>query len=99
MEGIAGWLAQTAWPLVSRVLAALGFGYVTYEGASAAVEGAISAAQSAAGGLVGEVAQILALAGFFDWMSITSGGIVSGLAWMAMKRFALVTTGNGGGAT
>lgn len=96
MEGIAAWLAQVSWPIVSRVLAALGFGYVTYEGASAAVDSAVSAIQGAAGGVVGEVAAVLSLAGFFDALSITSGGIVSGLAWMAMKRFALVTTGSGG---
>lgn len=93
MDNFATWLGAITWPLVSRVLVTLGFGYVTYEGASTAIGGALTAVKGALGGLGGDVAQLLALAGFFDFMSITSGGIVSGLAWMAMKRLALQTTG------
>jgi hypothetical protein len=33
------------------------------------------------------------LSGFFDAMSIMSGGLTSALAWMVLKRFALQTTG------
>jgi len=95
MEGIAEWLAKISWPLVSRVLVSLGFGYTTYEGADTAITNAISSIQGAFAGLGAEVLQLLAMAGVFDAMSITSGGIVSGLAWMVMKRFALQTTGQG----
>ncbi|WP_270174964.1 DUF2523 domain-containing protein [Diaphorobacter sp. ED-3] len=95
MEGIADWLARISWPLVSRVLVALGFGYTTYEGADTALRGALNGAKAAMTGMLPEVLQLLAMAGFFDAMAITSGGIVSGLAWMVMKRFALQTTGQG----
>lgn len=93
MDDFAGFLGRLAWPLVSRVLAAMGFGYVTYEGASSAVDSALSAAKGALAGLGADVLQIMALSGFFEAMAITSGGIVSGLAWMAMKKMALQTTG------
>lgn len=93
MDGIAGWIAQISWPIVSRVLVALGFGYTTYEGADTALQGAMNAAKTAFAGFSGEVLQLLAMSGFFDAMAITSGGIVSGLAWMVMKKFALQTTG------
>ncbi|MNV47680.1 hypothetical protein D3C71_1395560 [compost metagenome] len=93
MEGIAEWLAKISWPIVSRVMVALGFGYTTYEGADSALSGALNAAKTAFAGFSGEVLQLLAMAGFFEAMAITSGGIVSGLAWMVMKRFALQTTG------
>lgn len=93
MEGIAEWLAKISWPLVSRVMVALGFGYTTYEGADTAISGAMNAAKQAFAGFAGEILQLLAMCGFFDAMAITSGGIVSGLAWMVMKRFALQTTG------
>lgn len=95
MEGIAEWLAKISWPLVSRVMVALGFGYTTYEGADTALQSAINAAKGAFMGIGVEVLQLLAMAGFFEAMAITSGGIVSGLAWMVMKRFALQTTGQG----
>ncbi len=93
MEGMAKWLSDISWPLVSRVLVALGFGTVTYTGADTALQSALGAAKAAVGGIAVDVAQLLALAGFFDFMAITSGGIVSGLAWIVLKRFALQTTG------
>ena len=51
MEGIAEWLAKISWPLVSRVLVSLGFGYTTYEGADTAITNAISSIQGAFAGL------------------------------------------------
>jgi len=94
MEGIAAWFARISWPLVSRVLAALGIGTVTYTGANTALSSALSSAKSAMVGLAGDVFQLLALGGFFDAMSITAGGIVASLSWMVMKRFALQSTGS-----
>lgn len=95
MEGLAKWLADITWPLVTRVLSALGLGTMTYLGADSALGTALSFAKGALGGLTADVAALLAMAGWFDFMSITSGGIVSGLAWLVMKRFALQTTGSG----
>ncbi len=95
MEGIAEWLAKITWPLVSRVMVALGFGYTTYEGADTALQMAIDSAKGAFTSFGGEVLQLLAMSGFFESMAITSGGIISGLSWMVMKRFALQTTGTG----
>lgn len=89
MEGWAKWLTDLSWPLVSRVLAALGMGTVTYVGADSALQGALGSIKAAVSGVAGEVLQILAISGMFDALAITSGGLVSGLAWMVMKRFAL----------
>ncbi|MGB7482026.1 MAG: DUF2523 domain-containing protein [Burkholderiaceae bacterium] len=96
MDGIAAWLARITWPLVSRALAALGVGTVTYVGADTAVSGALAAAKSAFAGLGGDIIQILAMAGIFESMAIMSGGIMSGLAWLTLKHFALRTTGGSG---
>lgn len=85
------WLVSAAEPIARRIAVGLGFGYVTFEGVSTALEGAYSSATSAFGGLLSEVAQLLAMSGFFDAMAISSGGIVSGVAWMALKRWAVVT--------
>lgn len=91
MDTIAQWLGQITWPLVSRALAALGFGYVTYEGASTALNAALASAKGAFGGMAGDVFLMVAKFGFFDFMSITSGGILSGLAWMQLKKLAIHT--------
>lgn len=93
VDSIADWLASITWPLVSRVLMSLGVGTVTYTGASTALESVINSSRSAFGGLASDVASILAIGGWFDFMSITSGGLMSGLAWLVLKRFALQNTG------
>lgn len=94
MDNIAQWLASITWPIVSRVLAAVGLGTVTYAGAGAAVNSALDASKSAIAGMSADLIQIMAMAGFFDVMSILSGGFVSGLAWLVMKHFALQTSGS-----
>lgn len=93
MEGLSKWLYDLSWPIVSRVLAALGVGTLTYTGADAALTNVLASAKGSFGGMAGEVTQIIAMAGFFDAMAISSGGIISGLVWMTLKRFALQTTG------
>lgn len=89
MDTIASWLAEITWPIFSRVLAALGVGTVTYTGAKSALEMALTNAKTALAGIGHEVLQIIAMSGFFDAMAITSGGLVSGLAWLVLKKFAL----------
>jgi hypothetical protein len=93
MDGIGSWLASITWPIVSRVLTALGLGSVTYVGADSALESALNAAKAGFAGMAADILAILAISGFFDAMSIMSGGLVSGLAWMVMKKFALQTSG------
>lgn len=93
MDNIAEWLASITWPIVTRVMASLGLGTLTYKGADTALSSVIDASKNAFSGLASDIAAILAIGGWFDFMSITAGGLVSGLAWMVLKRFALQNTG------
>lgn len=93
MDGLSKWLYDLSWPIVSRVLAALGLGTLTYTGVDAALTGVLSSAKNAFQGMAAEITQLLAMCGFFEAMAISSGGIISGLAWMVLKRFALSATG------
>ena len=43
MEGIGKWLYELSWPIVSRVLSALGIGTVTYTGVETALSGFLDA--------------------------------------------------------
>jgi len=97
MAGIAAWLAAIAWPLVSRVLVAMGIGTLAYTGASAALSSALTAAKAAFAGTAGPLLQLLTMCGLFDYASIVSGALVSGLAFMTLKKFALLT-GSGSGS-
>ena len=88
----AAWLMSLAAPLAGRVLLSIGLGTVTFVGLSAAVSGLLSAAKASAQGLLPEVAQILALAGVFQALSIIAGGVVTSLALISLKRFAANVT-------
>lgn len=92
MEDIAAWLAKISWPLVSRVMASIGLGTVTYTGANTALDAALGHVRNAFVGFSADILQLLAMAGFFDAMSIMAGGLTSGLAWLTLKHFALQTT-------
>jgi hypothetical protein len=93
MDGIAEWLGKITWPLVSKVLTALGVGTATYTGADAALSGALNAVKSSFSAMSADILNFLLLSGFFDAMAIMSGGLTSALAWMVLKRFAIQTTG------
>ena len=93
MDGIAAWLARITWPLVTRVLSALGLGTATYVGADNALAGALNAVRASFTGMTVDLLNLLLLSGFFDAMAIMAGGLTSSLAWMVLKRFALQTTG------
>lgn len=90
---LTNWLASISWPIVSRVLAALGMGTVTYTGLTTAVTSYFDLAKASLQGMSGTVLQLLAMAGVFDFLAITSGGVISGLTFMVLKKFALQTTG------
>ncbi len=89
MDTIAEWLARISWPLITRVLSAAGIGTVTYMGADSALTTALGSVKTALAGIGGDVLQLLAMAGFFEAMAISAGGLVSGLSWLVLKRFAL----------
>lgn len=94
MEGIAQWLANISWPLITRIMASLGIGTVSYMGAESALMGAINTAKSAFFGAGQEMMAVLVLSGFFDAMSIMSGGLVSALSWIILKKYAVLSMGN-----
>lgn len=86
----AGFLLSLAGPLAKRALASLGLGVITYVGVASAVDAALSAAAGAFAGAGAELTAILAIAGVFDSLSISIGGVVSGIAFMALKRFGVL---------
>lgn len=86
----AAWLVGLAWPIVSRVLVALGFGFVTYVGLKVAVDAALDAARGSLGGLSSAVIEILALAGFYEALGILAGALVAVVAMRSVKKLGAV---------
>lgn len=91
--GLGAWIVALGWPLVSRVLVAAGIGTVTYVGLSVVVSQALASAKGALSGLGGDVAQLVAMSGAFDALGIIAGGIIAGLAFVALKSFGVKATG------
>lgn len=80
--GVAKW--------ATRVLSALGFSWVTYEGLDAAWQGVVSNVSGAWSGIIGPVAQIVALTGLGEAIGIMMGGFSGLLVFLAFKHLAAV---------
>lgn len=86
---IGSFIGQLAAPLARKAAISLGFSVVTYAGISAAVTGALSASKGSFGGIVGEVSQLVAMAGFFEALSIIAAGITASVTLVALKKFEM----------
>lgn len=78
-------------PIVMRAAGALGIGTIAYTGASSVLDTLTSAAKAAWSGLGADVLSLLAMAGVFESMAITMGGLGGAIAMMAFKRLGLIT--------
>lgn len=92
MVGLLGalttWLGAIAWPLISRVLVSIGIGTITYTGVNLALTTVLDKVNLAKDSITGPLAELLALAGFFDAITIVCGGLVAGLSMMVMQKMA-----------
>ncbi|MFN5048841.1 DUF2523 family protein [Roseateles sp.] len=87
----AAFIMALVGPVVKRVLASLGLGIVTFTGVDLAVSSVLSQAKAAwAGGLVGDAAQLVAMAGGNTALGIIAGGITARVTMIALKRFSIL---------
>lgn len=87
----AAFLMALVSPIARRVLTSLGLGVITYTGVDLAVGGVLSQAKAAwAGGLAGNAAQLVAMAGVNTALGIIAGGIVARVTMIAFKRMAIL---------
>lgn len=88
---VGKWLVGLAWPAISRIMAALGLGTVTYIGLESALRSAITQAQSSLSGLAPDIMALLSMAGFVTALSVISGAAITSLAFVVLKRFSFRT--------
>ena len=62
-DGLAEWLGNITWPLVTRVFASMGLGTITFTGAESALDSAISSVVSSANSLSAPIGPIPARTG------------------------------------
>lgn len=86
MPTIAAWLVAIAWPVVKRVLIAMGVGFATYEGLAVLADALKAEVVSAWGQLGGVTLQFLSLAGFPSAVGIVLGAMVARVAMIAGNK-------------
>lgn len=96
MASWAAWLMALARPLVSRVLIALGFAYVTHAGVKGLMVSVLQDAATSFGGLAAEVTALLARSGFFLALAIWSGGLIGGLTYGLTRKLTVAAEPEGG---
>jgi hypothetical protein len=89
--GFGTFLASLAGPIVRRMLISLGVGVASYAALSAALNSALSHAQSSYSGLPADVLGLLGLAGVPDALAIICGGLVARASLLAVKRLAVLS--------
>lgn len=85
-------LAAAAWPLVKKVLVALGIGWVTYEGLTLIASQVQTQVLASWGQIGGVTLQILSMAGVPESVGILLGGLTAKAALVALGRLGKVTT-------
>lgn len=88
---LAAWLISLAWPIVKRVLLALGIGVVSYEGLALLAGQMESAVRATWGGLGGPILDIATLGGFPLAVGIVIGAFNARLAFLVLKKLAFLS--------
>lgn len=92
----AEWVESLTQPVVRRVMQVLGVGTASFAAVRTGFDSVVDTLSAAAGGVAVPVANILGLAGFWDAMAITLGG-VSG--WLSYKALTWTLIRANGGST
>lgn len=90
MGNLAAWVLALATPLAIRVLAALGIGWITYEGVTILASSVIGSASGLWGGLTGNVLRMATLLGLSDAVAIMLGALTARAALVAVARLGKI---------
>lgn len=86
---LALWLTAIVGPLAWRVVAALGFGIIVFQGVDTAVAAGLNSARTYWGQFGGTAADLVALSGINTAFGIVAGGVSARLALLVLKRMVV----------
>lgn len=87
---LAAWLLSLAWPIVKKVLLALGIGYATYQGLDSIVGLAIQSVKEQWGSMPMAALQMVTLFGFSQALGIVLGALSARASMMALGKLAKI---------
>lgn len=90
MSTLGAFLAAASGPIAKRVMSSLGIGVVSFTGVSLAVDGLLSAAVTHWQGMPGDLSAYMQYLGAGQALAIICGGITGRVAFVALRRFALL---------
>jgi hypothetical protein len=90
MSTLGALLGAAAGPIAKRVLASLGIGVLSLAGMQISLLALLNQAKTTWASGSPEVIQYLAMAGIHTALSIIAGALVTRVAFVALKRFALI---------
>lgn len=88
--GWASFLLTAAWPVVRKVLAALGIGFLTYEGLGLIASQVIGEIQSLWGMQAQDVVQILSIAGIPQALGIFCGSLTARVSFIVASKLGKI---------
>lgn len=89
MPTLVSLLSSLAWPLVRKVLIALGIGLATYGGISSLLDSLLAQAASYYSGMPSYIATVCAMGGIPTGLGILTGALTTRVSMMVTKRFIL----------
>lgn len=89
-DDLSSWLSGIAWPIVKKVMAALGLGTLTFEGLSAFGSQIQNSVVELWGQMGGSMLNILALGGITTAIGIILSAIAARIVIIAFGKIALV---------
>lgn len=92
MANLLAWVLAAAWPVVKKVLLALGIGWLTYEGLSAVGAQINTQVATIWGTLPASVLQMASLLGIPQSIGIVLGGIAGRISLVAAGKLGKIST-------
>lgn len=78
-------------PLAKRAAVALGIGFISFAGLTAALNTLLDLVRSSWGGLGGDIAALMALGGYNTALAIIGGALIGRVALLAGRRLGVLT--------
>ena len=92
MSRILTWVIGLFGLMPARILAGLGFGFMTFEGYKAAVQALVDSALDSLNSVSGVAYSIISLAGLVDAFGIVLGALIARSAFHFLDKFVKLTT-------
>lgn len=91
MAGFGTFLVSLAGPAIRKVMLSLGLGVASYAAVAVALDGVISNAKAAWGGIGGDALSLIQISGVNTALSVICGALIARVGLMALKKIEILS--------